>query len=429
VFWFILFTLPVHAATLDCSTQSVGLPSWIKGLTHPQKSNQLCSINSEKLPWIDPPTFESARLSTRCAGHWEVKNSKGKKEKITAGLRVVKLDSKHILYYSGNELREGEISEEAFSGKKDCSESERPSKKAFLEEAKMSLRFAEEIKANTQPSFNQEIALVKKKLRLVEKMSEEEFQKLAASWNQRLPSESLSKPERLAKIGDLISKAYNPIQNRGKKLFDETLLVPISQEWFNSNPKLKSFYQKEWLDSNLDIRIRGGASGEGVTKTTDTPTEGDSYQEMVGLMKKTNEFISKSNDPELTQSPEALWLKKNFNDSTANAHRFIFVHPETWHASTEKSPWAEYIPVDQSIGGLKTDYLTSVMIHELNVNSEHFFPQDTHSEMTTSSNLVGCVKKNGVKDLDQSPANIQKVLGLNPQISTIYLKMILQSLN
>jgi hypothetical protein len=75
---------------------------------------------------------------------------------------------------------------------------------------------------------------------------------------------------------------------------------------------------------------------------------------------------------------KAIWLKKTGQTGFKNYERMIFISPNTWQANSKDSPWAEFIPVDQTLGGLNSDYLRSVMIHELNVNSPNFLATDTH---------------------------------------------------
>ena len=103
----------------------------------------------------------------------------------------------------------------------------------------------------------------------------------------------------------------------------------------------------------------------------------------------------------------------------------IFFSPKTWTNNSLSSKWADYVPVDQSLGGLPSDYLLSVMIHEINVNSRNFLSSDTHSERENSIILRDCVKKNGASALALDPITLQKVFGYNPQIAVVYLKMIL----
>jgi len=191
---------------------------------------------------------------------------------------------------------------------------------------------------------------------------------------------------------------------------------------------LPQFYKKKWFDSGKDIRIRSGASGEGVSYYPGRPDLSEAFSEMVELMSKTDEFVRKSKNPTLMKSPEAIWLTKQKEIGFTNYQRLIFIHPGTWENDSSKVYWAEYVAIDQNLGGLPSEYLTSVLIHEINVNSLGYLATDTHSDYESNVQIWECLSKKGVHELAQTPIMLQRAFGLNAQISVIYLKMILDRL-
>jgi hypothetical protein len=148
---------------------------------------------------------------------------------------------------------------------------------------------------------------------------------------------------------------------------------------------------------------------------------------MQSLIEKTTAFINQNPNSPFSQTPEAIWLKKTGQTGFKNYERMIFISPHTWQANSKDSPWAEFIPVDQTLGGLNSDYLLSVMIHELNVNSPNYLATDTHGLQTETWALRQCLLENGINNLDQeNPETIQRLFGMNSQISTIYLKLMIE---
>ena len=65
------------------------------------------------------------------------------------------------------------------------------------------------------------------------------------------------------------------------------------------------------------------------------------------------------------------------------------------------------------------------MIHEINVNSPNFLSADTHGPKDETIALRNCVMKNGLEQLKKDPKTIERLFGYNSQITSIYLKMIL----
>jgi hypothetical protein len=365
--------------------------------------------------------FETTRLSTQCAQKWDVV-SDGKILQIPAGLKVLKLNDHEIIFHFQGEVRKGKINKQAFIGNRPCKEmTEKPNFSAFKEEALFQLELAKKLNPKANRYFDSQVDLMLKKLNSTE-FNEKKFEEINKKWNQTIDRRNKTKPELVSDYSKLIFSHYDP-----KNMENKTMIVPISTDWFNSNPKLKSFFEKTWLSSGYDLRITGGYSGEGLTYYSNAkPEMNETYFQMEGLLRKTHAFLTQSKDKELMNSEEAKWLNDFVKKDLTQFDRMIFFSPATWNEDPTKRPWADYIPVDQSLGGLKSDYLLSVMIHEINVNSPNFLCADTHAPEEDSDLIRQCVVENGINELSLDPASLQRLFGYNPQLSLVYLKMILE---
>ena len=388
---------------------------------------KFCSIDnaelfeqaSEKLEEI-----QTERLSTRCAKSWSVMTPNGEIN-LPAGLNVVRISHNgpsRILFHFEGKVQEGIVTENAFNGQMGCAERKNhPSLDAFFEEATFQLDLAKKINPLSNPYFERAVKELSRLLAL-KKISKRQFLSLEKSWNRKISKEKLGKVEQVQHFKDLIQSVYDP-----SLILDSTLLSPRSRKWFESDPELAFFWQKKWIESGFDLRILAGASGEGVIfNSRRSEMENESFLQMESLMEATSHFIEyEAQNKQLKQSSEAKWLVNQLKYGLKNYQRMIFFSPKTWTNDPLTTKWADYVPVDQSLGGLSSDYLLSVIIHEINVNSQNFLSSDTHSEMKDSMILRECVKKNGATALSHDPVTLQKVFGLNPQITVVYLKMIL----
>jgi hypothetical protein len=423
---FLFFTfISFSALSASVCEQPQSISSWFQSFTgfmQPKK----CDYNNQNYPVVDDSAIRAERLSTKCAQKWVVTNSAGVKNHLPAGLRVMRLDQNNpsrIAYHSGGNIHEGVVDEIAFTGRKNCQQSQKPNFEAFLEESNFALELAAGLDLGNSAAFADEIKNLK--IRLT-KLNKNSFQELQLKWDsQFIEADPVNRLNHLQKM---LSSSYDPPLSDQKKISETTLAVPLSQKWFQSHPELKAFYQKEWLESGKDIRISAGASGEGVSFYPNNPDASESFLEMNELLIKTEAFLKNSKDPKLKNSLEAKWLTNEKQKGFSNYQRMIFMSPETWERISPRNNWADYVPVDQSLGGLKTDYLLSVLIHELNVNSSGFLPQDTHIDYETSASLMECLKKEGVNQLASDPHTLQRAFGLNAQISVLYLKMVLDQL-
>ncbi len=390
-------------------------------------ASTFCSIANASLfenPSEQMEEIQTQRLSTKCAQSWNVTTPKGVVS-LPAGLNVVRLskhDQSQILFHYEGQVQEGFISKIAFEGRLGCAEDQnRPNLDAFFEEATFQLDLAKSIHPHSNPYFDKVAKELGQTLDL-KKINQRQFLSIEKRWSQKITKARLDKVKQVKHFKDMIQNVYDP-----SHILDSTLLVPLSRQWFESEPELSQFWQKTWLNSGFDLRILAGASGEGVSfDPQKSEFENESFLQMESLMEATSHFIqNEAQNKRLKQSSEAKWLLAQIKTGLKSYRRMIFFSPKTWTNDSLSNKWADYVPVDQSLGGLASDYLLSVMIHEINVNSHNFLSSDTHSEKENSMMLRNCVKKNGASALSLDPITLQNVFGYNPQIAVVYLKMIL----
>ncbi len=227
------------------------------------------------------------------------------------------------------------------------------------------------------------------------------------------------KPGELKRFKTLIFSTYDP-SGSGGPLSKSTMLVPLNKAWFMTDTRLKDYYAKKFLGGGFDVRIEGGSSGEGLTLNEKDPH--DSFTAYKKTLFRLRDYVAGLGDARVAGSPEGKWLAGLDEDAFAGIRRMIFVHEHTWERIGSSDLWADYIPVDQSFPGLKPNYLLSVLIHEINVNSydPSFLPSDTHLPKEDSYSRRASVAVNGLDEL-KDPLALRAFMGLEPFLGSVYL--------
>lgn len=388
----------------------------------------ICSIESMKDNEI-LPGIESLRLSSRCAKTWPVKTANGVIN-IPAGLRVVRLSKEiqnEIIFHYKGELYQGQIESLAFEGVPNCKEKEeRPNIEAFYEESLYQLTLARDLNPKGNPFFDKTVSDLIKEFQ-TSPFNQYQFNKLQRLWTKKIEITDKTKVDQIQRLKSLLSSSYDPLNTNGKSIYQTTLIVPLSRSWFESDPELSAFFKKIWVDSKWDIRIIAGGSGEGVSYYPNQSDEtNESFLQIKSLLEKTTHFIEKeAKNKNLKNTPESIWLTHLIKSGFSSYERMIFFSPKTWTSNPEVTKWADYVPVDQNLGGIKSNYLLSVMIHEINVNAPNFLTADTHAEENETMALRTCIMKNGIENLKKDPKTIERLFGYNSQIAVLYLKMMM----
>jgi len=422
MFWLLVhfhaaFLIDTGWAEQSCKLNQDMVPRWALRM-------QPCDLKNPDLKTPKKKVFESIRLSSRCAKFWNVKTQNGKTEKILAGTKVLKLENGNVLFYSKGTLHEGEVKEESFTGKSNCKQAEKISKEVFINEARMMIEVSKSLQGEPDDAaFAEKIAQVEKKLNQLEKIPDIEFQQKVEAWNRKMSSIKSANPvDRLSSIASFFSVSFNPSSSNQKTYQENTALIPLSESWFQSNPELKAFYDREWVKENPYARINYGESGEVLIRESNPKglPEQMGYEYMVNLIEKTRDLIHESSDPVLKKSPEAIWIENNLNTLKNEKKSMVFFFKDAWSADPQKSNWADFVGIDPYLGGIQSDGLLSVAMHESNMANASFFPHDTHVNPSHVNALFACVEEKGIAAFKQSPENIRMLMGINPDLSILY---------
>jgi len=176
------------------------------------------------------------------------------------------------------------------------------------------------------------------------------------------------KVDRFLKVLDDL---FNPYQQSGKRVNDELIISPLSEEWLRSEPLFDNWFNEQWVHINISGALVG-QSGEGVS--IERAHQKKYFRDLIEIVKRNK-----------IKGELARWVK-SLESKLENSKKMIFIHNSTW--SSQRNLWRSFIPTDQSIGCFSSHSLFSVLIHEVNVNSETFFPVDTHAVSSNNLHLL-----------------------------------------
>ena len=269
---------------------------------------------------------------------------------------------------------------------------------------------------------------------------EDRLKNQVLKFKNKIDSQKLSDFEAIQYFDKIIEKTYSPIdvQSKSKKTYSQTtVFVPLSKTWFEGHPKLLDFYNK----NSEELGRMEGHSGEGVQNWRNQP-EMNYFNKSKKVLFALRDLIltigvtqtlqtplvplKKDCEPQLSEfekylisTPETLWLSKLSEDYFKDKERIIYIQDLTLE-NHFSGPFNSYIPTDQSLGCFPSNNLLSVMIHELNVNSVDYMPDDTHAFTVENT------EKNFQKAREKfNFSHMKSFTARESQIQLIYLKMIL----
>ena len=236
-------------------------------------------------------------------------------------------------------------------------------------------------------------------------------------------SETTNKVEFIENISSVIFSTYNPISSNNNTFSEETLIIPLSFQWFTSNDYLHVIYN-EWTNAFKEKEPRLlGSSGECISGQ-----QAEEYKERIFELKTALEFISTGNElpenwDEVIKSPEYEWLFSLQKDKVNKVKRIIFISTNSWNYNASQE-FADFIPIDQNISTLESNPIMSILIHEMNGNSasEGFLPEDTHISGDFGAQVSEKVISGDLSTVSQSANDIKNLLHMSPYISAIYLR-------
>jgi hypothetical protein len=228
---------------------------------------------------------------------------------------------------------------------------------------------------------------------------------------------SRDRVETLNRYTSTIFSAYNPQSEEGTYQ-ETTLFLPLSEDWFRGDEKLNEHFTKFWVpNGNLNRFV--GYSGEGVI--------GEKLVEIKAELLRLKNIVK---DTTAKNTPEASWLQQLNPTNLKNIKRVFFISNGTW-GIRDDARYAEGIALMNSIGIFQAPPLLSVLLHEMNVNSDTipFFPFDTHlppeytKEIWEKSKEDTTFEKNVLNDINSIDKLYQSVGCINALVLSIILTL------
>jgi hypothetical protein len=361
---------------------------------------------------------------------------------IVAGLKVIRLvpiDEIYvkILFWNGNDYEFAVIEDNLLSNEPLLDE--KNAIKIFLNDSShiqariknfniLTMGINPYFNINKFNVFNKTVSDLTTKLKWIESAVYSDILMLYDTFNNKFEVNTANKVETLENFTNTIFSIFNPelfnsTTNRLKNYQKNTLFVPLSEDWFNSDPALAAHYKGKWLTNGSLSRFAGG-SGEGIYVEDDVNTM------KLALLNLKKIVIESS----VRNTPEGTWIEKLTNNDLSEITRMIFVHNDTWRYD-KNNRYAEGIGLMTGTSFFQPPPLLTVLLHEMNVNSNDmhndnmpFFPRsDTHTsidntqaswEKASNPNLF---KKAIVEDVDF----IDNLYQAANHISTLILAIIL----
>jgi len=198
------------------------------------------------------------------------------------------------------------------------------------------------------------------------------------NWNLRVDVKN--KPETIERLTRKIYRIYDPISINNKKYSKETLVIPLSLEWFKTDDYLKERYTKIWVNEGYPLN---GFSGEGILRKREV----DFF-----ILVENEIFNLQKNIKSKKKTSEVKWIL-NIKDLSFK-ERFVFIFNDTWKQGVYDK-YSSGIGIESSFGPFRTSPLLNVIIHELTVNSNDDFLLgiDTHVDVNETVKIWESIQK------------------------------------
>ena len=427
----------------------------------------LAPIQARRGQVIQRKTTDNPQYTTRLVPHGQttqfaLKNADGTVQQfdknenhqgnivLPAGIKVAKLEAsssdptliKVIVWYQGQH-REGYVDRVAFDSTKSAFENNPHAVEVFIQDAEHAIARArsrmqftlKDIEGNIKkyPQFAdtyqkqkqtflennaQFITLVAGLTRDIEACKSGKIQ-LTPEMLKTLDQEHVqsmgkgqNKVERLQNAEEAVHGAYNPKAPDKKAHADTTFLIPLSKEWFYSHPQLQMRYESKWASHGALNRL-GGGSGEGTSLK-------DEIQHILAELMELRSLVA---GLPIMESPEAQWLANLQSSHFSSVRRVIFMHEKAWNYGANDQ-YAEYVALDESFGPLRPDPLMTILIHEMNVNTDDlaFTPSDTHLSPGDTKSAREEVNTSGLDKMKASnPDKVDNLFQSESYVSVITL--------
>ncbi len=173
-----------------------------------------------------------------------------------------------------------------------------------------------------------------------------------------------------------VREFYDPENLPGKKVFDQVLFVPLSQDWFNRyDDDVKIRYNDYWIKESGFNALQYESGGEvfGTNFMNEVLSEIFSF---------TNLSVFKTINSERILSGEWQWIIQLQTEDTSKYKKMVLFCLNAW-SSTEKDSFASGIGLEQTFGIFRMPAFMTVMVHESAQDVQPApFPIDSHTRDT-----------------------------------------------
>lgn len=321
---------------------------------------------------------------------------------LPSGLKVIKLnpnpdnkDQIHVIAWYKGSYREGYLSSSAFDANENVDQNPF-SVEVFIEDAEHTVHRSKEKLKETEKhlwkeakakndQFRKLMDYVNKEIEKYKsgelQISPEILEDINKKHHEALSAENAGEGERIQGAEQAIHEVYDPmsstVEKGDVKHSEETMVVPLSRQWFEKNENLKEYYETTWKNS-VDGRLQRfeGFSGEGVSRDDESfePIQKELLT-LKGMMR------NKAFKDGVKGTAEWHWLKSLKESNLDSMNRFIFIHDNAMEYTTDEH-FGSSIALDSSFGSVDIDPMMTIMTHEMGVNTSgtgySFLPSDTH---------------------------------------------------
>jgi hypothetical protein len=366
-------------------------------------------------------------------------SDEGKGIYLPAGSRVVKLSSNpknknytHIIVWYNMNYLEGYIHNSALTNDASDENLHQYSKELFINDAWHIISLTRSIINELQEyytdkmlseakiqfgPFDKMLSSIENRLNQIEtgelQLTNEMLVKLDSEFTEGFETLEGDKVATVNKIADIIFSILNPESkySENKRTSEDTMIFPISKNWFNDSPLMKEYYSNQFPAEIKDTFI--GSSGEGIS--INHPDF--DFKLLLNQILELKYFVE-SNESQIKDSSEKKWLMELSTEEVSNTKLMIFFSENSWEL-TSKNMWADLVPMDQSLGNIESNRLLSILIHELNVNADLLSVEDSHIfDEKAAFEMAKSGQFNKVLD---SAIDIKSLFQLSPSISAFYL--------
>ena len=275
--------------------------------------------------------------------------------------------------------------------------------------------------------FNPVIDMIEKFSKRI--LSKEQIENGLVAINTSLKINLKDRPATISAFEKSIYKVYNPKTTNGVPFSEETLILPLSLDWFKSDELvLFKRFESVWLKNPLLGDRFVGESGESVYDDNELTAMKNEILELKEIVKVST----------LKDSPEAKWLERQSPESLSPIKIIICISNNTWLFNQYRR-YAESIAIENSLGPFRIPPLLSVIIHEFRISASSFLnfakgetPEevwtDTHIDKGYTERTWNRVNKEGLGVIEQNQNFVDHLYQAHRAYKSIALAIIISKI-